>query len=209
MFFLTGSVEKSPVKNRDDTDTRRDTHPLGSVTLTHPGAASALFRCRRDVRHPAFGGGARLQRASTPPAVVRIEHGGPTTLRVAAESRDRTRRSADNFACDAMAIHGSGTVLAISLADTCANVRVCYSPWASVERDYVPDPPSVNALLITSKDNEQRGLLSLKSSWATRRPRNSFVLSFGGGFEFSERRFLSHILPSEMKYFCHILLSKR
>jgi len=82
-----GICGKIVSKNRDDTDTRRDAHPLGSVTAHPPGAASALFRCRRDVRHPSFGGGARLQRASTPPAVVRIERDSS----VITEPRDQIR----------------------------------------------------------------------------------------------------------------------
>lgn len=55
--------------------TRGETHTLLAQHVHPPGAASALFRCRRDARHPSFDGGARLQRASTPPAVVWIERG--------------------------------------------------------------------------------------------------------------------------------------
>lgn len=75
MFFPTGFPLKIVVKNRDDTDPRGETHTLLALSYAHPpGAASALFRRRRDVRHPSFVGGARLRRASTPPAVERIEH---------------------------------------------------------------------------------------------------------------------------------------
>lgn len=73
MFF--GSPLKIVVKNRDDINTLAARHTPSWLSHAHPlGAASALFRRRRDVRHPSFGGGARLQRASTPPAVERIEH---------------------------------------------------------------------------------------------------------------------------------------
>jgi len=76
MLFSMGAVQNHRQKSRYRNATR---HTPSWFSHTHPpDATSALFRCRRDVRHPSFGGGARLRRASsvsTPPAVVWIECG--------------------------------------------------------------------------------------------------------------------------------------
>lgn len=97
------------VKNRDDTDTRRDTHPLGSVTLTHPAplppssATVATFATPRSVEAHVYKGPVRLQPwcGSNATASHSSRHHWI--------SRDRIRGSADIFACDAMATRGSGT----------------------------------------------------------------------------------------------------
>lgn len=183
MFFLTGICAKVVVKNRDGADTRRDAHPLGSVTLTHPGAASALFRYRRDVRHPSFGGGARLQRASTPPAVVRVERGrfalfaSPLNL-----SRDRIRRSADTFAWRP---HDQPRIGDRPRDLPGRHVRVCCSQRGTATTDNLNHRSS---LWMHSRLREQPATWTVDCRWdRVERGRAALEVSSEVGSKFSER----------------------
>lgn len=187
MFFLTGICAKVVVKNRDGADTRRDAHPLGSVTFTHPGAASALFRYRRDVRHPSFGGGARLQRASTPPAVVRVERGRFALSASSPNLPSRSNSPISGYFLVRPHGHSRMTVPAISSGDTCAGVRVCFSQWGTTTTDYRNFRPT---LCTRSRLRERPATWTVDCRW-DRVEQGRAVL--GGGFEILLGALLSRV----------------
>lgn len=124
-YFSRRDLCETAAKKKSQQYRHAARHTPSWLSHAHPpGAASALFRCRRDARRPSFGGGARLRKGQCASSRRAGRTRSFRTPRVAAQFRNRIRQPVDNFARNAMATRGSGTLLAIPSGDTCAGGRV-------------------------------------------------------------------------------------
>lgn len=184
MFFLTGICAKVVVKNRDGRrHAARDTHPLGSVTLTHPAplppssATVATLATPRSVEAHVYKGPVRLQPWCGSNAV---SHSSRHHLNL---SRERIRGgSADN--CRVRPPEGQGLS---SRPPRRARARVLFAQWGTTTTDNsISDLPCERAL--DYETNQQRGPLTvIEIESSEEEPRSRWVSKYSELFRASSR----------------------